>query len=261
MQVWEVGWWRERAVSSYTRCPRSCVFALYVPQVIFVAPAETREDLVRLADSSPALRVRGRVVAWWVQHLVKVYKDNPHLLGNHPPPTIDRSRLELVSKLDGVPPQLLQSSVHAGSEAQAVSLLRAFTRGRDGYANTRTGREEDPMLSPEQLERAAAAPPMPGGGLVGARARPLPPPARGDRDPGSPLPGLVQAAEEAPPLPNHGQRPAAPAPPPLPPPPCCLPTPVSPGTTWRLSGNCCWRAYSGRRRWRMTWWNGACGLS
>ena len=117
-------------------------------QVVFVAPASTPEQAKELARKSTALQVRSQVVIRWVlwltraggaserwpKELVQVQRDQRmlHVLHNGPAMT--------------VPEQLLTGALHARDETEAQTMAAAFDRGREGYARTRVGREEDPAV-------------------------------------------------------------------------------------------------------------------
>lgn len=108
-----------------------------------MAPAAERADIAAMARNSPALRVHGPSIVRWVRHLARVLDSRPELYASLGI-TMDEGRLEVLEQLNGVPEAILGACMHAVDEEQANLLQRTFNQGREGYAQTRCGREEDP---------------------------------------------------------------------------------------------------------------------
>ena len=128
-------------------------------QVMFVAPARSREQALQLAAKAKALTVRPHVLARWARFLVEQGQSNlfPELHGEQQsvpqppaavPPGLNQGMLEWCDRHPAgaavVPPQALQGAVHTNSNEQARIVLHMFNRGREGYASTRAGHADDP---------------------------------------------------------------------------------------------------------------------
>ncbi|KXZ41585.1 hypothetical protein GPECTOR_378g174 [Gonium pectorale] len=103
--------------------------------VVFVSPAQTPAEVAALAHRTPAMHVRGKVVARWARHLAGVYGLQ-----------VDAQAVaawEQHGDEGGIPPALLQTAVAAASAEEANALLRLLRADQEGYARTRYGTEEE----------------------------------------------------------------------------------------------------------------------
>ncbi|KXZ42275.1 hypothetical protein GPECTOR_170g190 [Gonium pectorale] len=134
--------------------------------VILVGAIQTFQDVQRLAERTPALFVRARVIAQWARHLAHVYRDLPGC-------KLDEEALrEWERRPDyAIPPELLTSALHTHTEGEADALLRLIRNDQEGYAHTRYG-------TPEQAAAAAAThpPPAPTGAISSASPPTVPTP-------------------------------------------------------------------------------------
>ncbi|KXZ42274.1 hypothetical protein GPECTOR_170g189 [Gonium pectorale] len=133
--------------------------------VILVGAIQTFQDVQCLADRTPALFVRARVIAQWARHLAHVYRDLPEC-------KLDEEALrEWERRPDyAIPPELLTSALHTHTEGEADALLRLIRNDQEGYAHTRYG-------TPEQAAAAAATHPPPAStGAIASASPPTPPP-------------------------------------------------------------------------------------
>ena len=119
-------------------------------QVMFVAPARTREHALGLAAKAKALNVRPGVVARWARFLVASGQSRlfPELHHAEQPLQLNTAMLEWC---DGqprgaaiVPEQVTRCALHANNMEQARIILHVLNRGREGYANTRHGHADAP---------------------------------------------------------------------------------------------------------------------
>ena len=103
---------------------------------------------MELARKSKALQVRSQVAIRWSLWLTRpggaAGRWETYGLA---PPRRDERMLHILrdGPAEAVPMELLATAVHARDEAEAQTLAATFERGRDGYARTRAGREEDPV--------------------------------------------------------------------------------------------------------------------
>jgi hypothetical protein len=147
-------------------------------QVLFVAPANSREEALKLASQAKALNVRPSVLARWARFLVASGQSrlHPELHGEQQPqldgeqqPQLNSAMLEWCDRhAEGaavVPEQITRSALHANNAEQARIILHMFNRGREGYANTRSGHADDPE---GEAEPALAAWELPHDGPPGA---------------------------------------------------------------------------------------------
>ncbi|KXZ41220.1 hypothetical protein GPECTOR_641g751 [Gonium pectorale] len=125
--------------------------------VVFVSPAQTPAEVAALARRTPALHVRGKVVARWARHLAGVYGM-----------TADERAVaawEQHGDEGGVPPSLLQTAVAATLAEEADALLRLLRADQEGYARTRYGTEEEAAA---RSGGGSSAPPAQASGGSGA---------------------------------------------------------------------------------------------
>ena len=121
---------------------------------MFVAPAQSREQALQLAANAKALSVRPHVLGRWARFLVQHGQSKlfPELHGDQqcdaPQVELNQGMLEWCDQQPAgavvVPPQVMTGAVHTNSNEQARIILHMFNRGREGYANTRTGHADDP---------------------------------------------------------------------------------------------------------------------
>lgn len=117
-------------------------------QVMFVAPAATREEALELAQRAPALRVRPRVIERWVRFLTGTDQGQRWAeVRGGAPAVINQDMMRFLnSQRDDfvLPEPVLRRALHATNADQARLLLDAFNRDRAGYAATRSGHADDP---------------------------------------------------------------------------------------------------------------------
>ena len=123
----------------------SHVHLLSVLQVMFVAPAKTKEEALALAAKAKALRVRPHVLARWARFLVTYGQSNLH---PEYKTGLNDAMLEWCDKQPPdavvVPPAVLRADVHCSTNEQAKIILHTWQRNREGYAKTRSGHADDP---------------------------------------------------------------------------------------------------------------------
>jgi hypothetical protein len=119
------------------------------PQVMFCAPATSRQQALELAKNAPALRVRPRVVARWARFMTGTHagqlraralgipqrQPNPAMLA-----FLDAQREDFI-----VPMEITRCAMHTTNVEQARILLDMFERERSGYAATRSGHADAPQ--------------------------------------------------------------------------------------------------------------------
>ncbi|KAG2492990.1 hypothetical protein HYH03_008889 [Edaphochlamys debaryana] len=125
--------------------------------VVLVAPAASREAMRALAERTPALQLRGRMVVRWARHLARVY---PDLAASFAPP----EQLHAWEAIDGIPDSMLDTAVAAQTAEEAQALLHPGRPDPAGPAAARFGTVEDaaadtrPLHPPEGGRPAAQAP-------------------------------------------------------------------------------------------------------
>ncbi|KXZ40939.1 hypothetical protein GPECTOR_1235g493 [Gonium pectorale] len=112
--------------------------------VVLVAAAQSEADLIRIACDTPALHVRGRVIAQHARHLAALH---PRLA-----PHLDEEAVRLWEQAeDGIPRDLLATASHVTTEEEAAALAEHMRGRQEGYAHVRYGSAEHAaaMTDPE----------------------------------------------------------------------------------------------------------------
>jgi hypothetical protein len=95
-------------------------------QIVFIRAVRDDAELLRLAQQTQVLKIRGAVVAMWVEHLCRAW-------GNQWVQK-DDGQLQVVRSLNGVPEVLLQRTLLAQTDAAAVAMERTFLERTAGCA-------------------------------------------------------------------------------------------------------------------------------
>ncbi len=124
-------------------------------QVVLVAAAQTEQEVIELARCTPALHVRGHVIAAWARHLAAVY---PELTGR-----LDHAALQQWEHSgDCIPRDLLATAMHVDTQEEADAIAQHMQQRQAGYARARYGGPEEAaahgVAAPPAAAAAAAAP-------------------------------------------------------------------------------------------------------
>lgn len=89
-------------------------------QVVFLAPASSKDEIARLAEDARALHVNGRNIVAWAQHLAEHYQQCV------PGAQLCHDSLRAYEQLDGVPDELIANAIVARDDEEADELLQVI---------------------------------------------------------------------------------------------------------------------------------------
>ena len=127
--------------------------------VILISAAQSEADLIRIARNTPALHVRGRVIAAYARHLAALHPDLAAQL--------DSEAVRLWEEADdGIPRDLLASASHVTTDEEALALAEHMRGRQEGYARAHYGSAEHAAAT-AQPEYSVARSSETGGGTTG----------------------------------------------------------------------------------------------
>jgi hypothetical protein len=95
--------------------------------------AKDKQDLRALAGTTKCLHVRGAVINMWARHLAAMYKK--YNVGFEYP--LNEDCMKAYAELNGVPPSLVDTAIHATNEETAKAAMMASQVDREGAASAR----------------------------------------------------------------------------------------------------------------------------